>query len=53
MQFSNEQKRQLKYYEFESLIYRLSDHMPKKFYKRTHYGKREILSIEDGRKKDY
>lgn len=51
MQFSNEQKRQLKYYEFESLIYRLSDHMPKKFYKRTHYGKREILSIEDGRKK--
>lgn len=51
MQFTNKQKRQLKYYEYESLLYRVSDHLPKKFYKRTHYGEREFLSIDEGRKK--
>lgn len=43
-------KKQLRNYELESLVYRISDHMPKKFYKRTHYGDREILSTEEGRK---
>lgn len=38
------------YYKIESLIYRISDHMPKKFYKRTNYNGRTILSILDGRK---
>ena len=50
MQFSDKQKRQLKHYELESLVYRVSDHMPKKFYKRTRYGERKFLSTEDGRK---
>ena len=52
MQFTNKQKRQLKYYEYESLLYRVSDHLPKKFYKRTRYGEREFLSIDEGRKKN-
>lgn len=42
-------KKELIKYEIESLIYRVSDHSPKKFYKRTHYGNRDILSIEKGR----
>lgn len=42
-------KKQLIKYELESLIYRISDHSPKKFYKRTHYGDRKILSTEEGR----
>lgn len=50
MEFTDKQKKQLKHYELESLVYRISDHMPKKFYKRTHYGERKILSIADGRK---
>lgn len=43
-------KCKMSYYQLESLIYRISDHMPKKFYKRTKYNGREILSIEEGRK---
>lgn len=42
-------KQEMFYYKLESLIYRISDHMPKKFYKRKRYNKREILSIKDGR----
>ena len=51
MQFTNKQKRQLKYYKYESLLYRVSDHLPKKIYKRTCYGERDFLSIDEGRKK--
>ena len=50
MDMTNRQKVDLLAYEVESFVYRVSDHMPKKFYKRTHYGNRPILSIEDGRK---
>ena len=44
-------KKQLAKYKLESFIYRISDHSPKKFYKRTHYGNQNFLSIEEGRKK--
>lgn len=37
-------------YELDSFIYRVSDHMPKKFYKRNHYGERKFVSVEEGRK---
>lgn len=43
-------KKGLRYYQLESLLYRISDHSPKKFYKRTHYGDKKILSVEEGRK---
>lgn len=43
-------KRRLQYYTLESFVYRVSDHSPKKFYKRTNYGGREILSVEEGRR---
>lgn len=43
-------KGRLLYYTLESNVYRISDHMPKRFYERTHYGDRKILSIEEGRK---
>jgi len=50
MDFTNKDKRLLQYYTLESLIYRISDHLPKRFYTRTHYGNRPILSTEEGRK---
>ena len=43
-------KRKLFYYTVESQVYRISDHMPKRFYQRTHYGNQKILSTETGRK---
>ena len=51
MEITKKHKSDLRKSELESLIYRISDHMPKRFYKRTHYGDRPILSIEQGRKK--
>ena len=39
----------MQYYTLESFVYRVSDHMPKRFYERKNYGGREILSVEEGR----
>lgn len=50
MHYTSKDKNLFRYYEIESLIYRISDHMPKRFYKRTHYGNKNILSTEEGRK---
>ena len=50
MDYTNKDRNLFRYYELESLVYRISDHLPKRFYERTHYGNRPILSIEDGRK---
>ena len=50
MELSRQLKKRLKYYERESFIYRVSDHLPKKIYKWTHYGNRPILSTEEGRR---
>ncbi len=50
MEFTNKDKQLLRYYTLESFVYRVSDHLPKRIYKRTHYGNRPILSTEDGRK---
>ena len=38
----------MRYYQCESFVYRISDHLPKKFYKRTHYNNRPILTNKDG-----
>lgn len=37
-------KNQMRYYQAESFVYRVSDHMPKRFYTRDHYGNRKILT---------
>ncbi len=50
MEITREMKNRMKFYQMESFVYRVSDHMPKKFYSRTHYANRKILSIEEGRK---
>lgn len=50
MELSAKQKRRLFYYIIESRVYQVSDHLPRRFYVRSSYGKRPILSTEDGRK---
>ena len=42
------QKHRMKYWQAESFIYRVSDHMPKKFYKRSHYSNKKILTGASG-----
>ncbi len=51
MEITKEMKKRMQFYEIESLVYRVSDHLPKKFYVRKQYGGRNIISIEQGRKK--
>lgn len=50
MDFTKKDKQLFRYYALESLVYRVSDHLPRKFYTRTHYANRPILSTEEGRK---
>ncbi len=50
MEITNKMRIRMNYYQLESFIYRVSDHMPKKFYKRDHYGERKILSNQEGKK---
>lgn len=49
MELTNSKKKQMMYYQLESFVYRVSDHMPKKFYKRKCYGDRKILNTAEGR----
>lgn len=49
MEITKDQKKLMRFYQVESFVYRVSDHMPKRFYKRSHYGDSKILNNASGR----